>query len=56
MEREMNELKRERDLAQSQLEVARKLQKETKVRFQDAPSICLFPLRVAKVGWVNGFG
>ncbi|KVI11477.1 Kinesin, motor domain-containing protein [Cynara cardunculus var. scolymus] len=30
MEREMNELKRERDLAQSELEVARKLHKETK--------------------------
>lgn len=30
MEREMNELKRERDLAQSELEVARKLYKETK--------------------------
>ncbi|GKA03259.1 kinesin-like protein NACK2 [Tanacetum coccineum] len=54
MQREMNELKRERDLAQSQLEVARKLQKETKVGFQDAPSICLFPLRVAK--WASQVG
>ncbi|PWA45404.1 Kinesin, motor domain-containing protein [Artemisia annua] len=38
MEREMNELKRERDLAQSQLEVARKLQKETKEPIQCVPS------------------
>ncbi|KAL4563733.1 hypothetical protein LXL04_027778 [Taraxacum kok-saghyz] len=30
MERELNEIKRERDLAQSQLEIARKLQKDTK--------------------------